>query len=194
MSKADVLQLVAELSRGRADPGTCEKYYTDVAYEMAKAGIVMNVSIVELNAGDGTYTIPADAVLVVGMLYDGVQIVPSARQAVEWRNPDWRSRVGPPQTYVMEDEQARTFRLFPAPDSDTGFLGNVLRFGENYPPYSVALVYAQNREDMPEIYTLYMVCTILNREFTRESDHRDLQFAGACDQLSQLFMKMASYG
>lgn len=194
MSKADVLQLVDELARGRADPGACEKYYTDIAYEMAKLGITMNAAVVDLVHGTGLYTIPSDAVGIVGVLYDGVHLMPSMRQAVEWRNPDWRSRVGSPQTYVVEDEQARTFRLFPAPDADTGFLGNVFQFGENYPPYSVALIYTQNREDLPEIYDLYIACTILNREFSRESDHRDLPFAEAAGQLAQLFMKMASYG
>lgn len=194
MSKADVLQLVDELARGRADLGACEKYYTDIAYEMAKAGLITNASIIELTADTGSYTFPDDAVDIVGILYDGVHLMPSMKQAIEWKDSGWRDRRGAPQAYVIEDEQDRTFRLYPKPDADTGFLGGTFRFGENYPPYSALMLYTQNREDLPEVFDLYIVCTILSREFTRESDHRDLEFASAAQQLAQLFLQMANHG
>lgn len=189
--KDDVLALALALSRGRGDTGMMDQYYEDITYEMAKQEILTAAVVTPMVGDTGGYNFPDDAVDLLAVIYDNIQLGKSGRQEIEWQDRGWRARVGRPKTYLFEDETLRTFRLYPKPEvSSHDMLWSGMPLGNDYPVGSAVVIYTQKRHCLPEYYTLYAACEILSREFKRESDHMDLKFAEACEQLSRLFFQM----
>lgn len=64
--------------------------------------------------------------------------------------------------------------------------------GEGFPDNSGAIIYSEKRtESLTEWLALPVALEMLGKEFSRSSDHQDIQFADACKELSELFFQFA---
>jgi len=194
MAKADVLQLVSDLSNGLADATLSERYYREVVFDLGKQGWLTQISIVPVTSGTGTYSFPASAIELLGLFYDDNQLDPLCLRELEWIRYDWRVIHGSPEGYVRENENDKTFRLYPIPDAsskDFIFLfGSPL--GLDYPEYSLAIVHTETRDDLPSWLELPVAFRVLELEFGRESAHRDPTFSKTCGELSKLLFVMVT--
>jgi hypothetical protein len=185
---------VVDLSRNRADPATVDLYYDDVAYELARSGQTMEVAVLPVRAQGELYDYPDDSVELTAVVYDDTHLHKATTREMDAHGTGWRDERGVPSDYVTQTEASRTFRLYPMPEVASKpfifFTGDVL--GSDYPEYSVAAIYQQKRTDLPDYFDLYMAVAILAREFMRESDHRDLKYAGQCEQLAALLLRMVT--
>lgn len=192
MSKADILQLVDDLSQGQAEASTAESYYDDITNELAHKQVLTNVTLLTAAAGDTSFTEPETSADVLAVFWGDRQLTEAKRQELEWSTPEWRSREGAPQAWITENEAEQTFRLYPFPNipSDTlvPILGDPL--GAGYADHSVAVLYTENREDLPTYLNLPVALDILAREFSRESGHKQLEFAQACSSLANILYAM----
>lgn len=194
MAKADVLQLVSDLSNGLADATLAERYYREAVFDLGKQGWLTQATLVPATAGTGSYSFPAGAIELLALFYDDDQLDALYLRELEWIRSDWRDAHGSPVGYVRQDENDKTFRLYPIPDTsskDFIFLfGSPL--GLDYPEYSLAVVHTETRDDLPAWLELPVTFRILELEFERESSHRDPVFAKLCGELSKLLFVMVT--
>lgn len=194
MPKSDVLQLVQDLSNGLADVTTSERYYHDTVFDLGKRNFLTNATLIPVVAGTGSYAFPVGAIDLLGLFYDDKQLDLLPLRDLEWIDPHWRDAEGPPEGYVRQDENDKTFRLYPEPDLPSKdfifLLGSPL--GLDYPEYSLAAIHTETRNDLPAWLELPVAFRILSFEFERESAHRDPAFAKLCNELSQILLLMVS--
>lgn len=185
MSKARVLDLVATLGRGQADPTNAERDYRDVVFDAGRFELATEVTLIPAAAGTAQYVLPAGAVRLLGVFYDDVALLPVSLAELEAVNPQWRDEVGAPVAYVTETETVQTFRLYPVPDIDSKSFVPVVGepLGLDFPESNLAVVHTEVRDDLPDWTDLVFAFGVLTREFSRESAHRDTEFAAACQQV-----------
>ncbi len=190
MSKAATLQLTQDLSKGLADATMCDRYYRDIVLELGREDILTQASLIPVNAETGEYTLPTQAVEMIDLFYDDHPLMEAKLREVESRDPQWRSRLGPPIVYITQHETIRTFSLYPTPEmnsKDFIFLFGS-PFGRDYPAYALAMIHTENREDIPEWLELPVAFDILSREFARESNHRDTLFSKTCKSMADFLL------
>src|SRR5574342_123737 len=133
MSKADVLQLVSDISLGQADATLSSGYYDDVIDELGEKEILTQLSIVEVTGGTAVYSIPATAIRLFGAFYNERHLNELMLREVEsYSGINWRDEKGPDVVgYLTESEDEGNFRLFPVPDESNDALSfaNGVPFG-----------------------------------------------------------------
>lgn len=196
MPKTDTLNLVALLSNGMADAIASESFYNDTMVELAQEDWTTNAIIVALTKGKSEKDLSGTAfVNLKGFIYDDSEIDLASQTEIESIDSEWRDAVGRTTSYIIEDGNVKTIALYPAPDlpsnPDLGLYGEPL--GLDYPTYSGVLFYSYPALDplQPQYYLeLIIALRVLNREFTRESDHIDSEFATVAQTLMSLFKGM----
>jgi hypothetical protein len=190
MSKADVLQLVADLSRGLADQSAAGYFYDDVVLDLSKSTVLTEATLISATSGTAAYTAPAEAVDTLGVFWDDNQLSKTPLRDLETVNPNWRDASGVPRAYVTEAVSDLSFILYPTPEvssKDFIFLfGSPL--GLDFPSYSIGVVHTVAPQDVPTYLEMVVALEIMAREFARESDHRDLETAKICKRLADLYM------
>jgi hypothetical protein len=93
---------------------------------------------------------------------------------LEVLNSGWRNAVGTPIAYTLEAEAVQTAELYPAP----------------YTTSPATAIYVENRTNVLPILTLPVALLVLQREFSRQSDHVDPDFAALCGTLGQLLLDL----
>ena len=190
MPRADVLTLASDLSKGQAEAIPTEHYYDEAMTVLAQRPLFTQAELVAVTNGTAVYTRPAATGRLMGMLYDDGWLPRLSMDELNYLDPAWRDRIGRPVGYVLEEENALDIRLYPTPDvSSTAFSfpsGEPL--GVDYPRYALVFVYGERRDNLPAWMDLPLALGVLQREFSRESNHRDPRFADACGALSNLFM------
>lgn len=195
MSKADVLNLVAALSNGMADPSTVEHYYDSVMFELGREDWSVEATIIPLTIGQLEVALDAAVsqpiVDLPELIYDDRALEEVPLRLLESIDPYWRDRRGSPRSYVIEDETRKTIALHPAPilnsNPNLGQTGEPL--GLDYPTYNLLLFYSYAPvapSGPPAYLELAIALRILAEEFNRESDHADMEFAAAAQALSDL--------
>ena len=197
MPKADVLALATTLSGTQVDAVTLERYYRDAVYDFARKAYLTAITEVSVVAGTPTVTFPTPAVDILDVIFDARVLDPAELDDLEAARPgDWRDEKGLPVAWVPEDEQQRTFRLYPIPDTNSKALsfphGEPL--GEDYPVYDVAIFHTETRTDVPPWLEAALAFAILVPEFGRESNHQDPIFAKMCAMVAGLMLQMVSTG
>lgn len=195
MAKADVLQLIQDLSNGLADATLAERYYREAVFDLGKQGWLTQATLLPVTTADtGTYSFPATAIELLALFYDDSQLDLLYLRELEWIRPDWRDGRGTPSGYVRENENDKTFRLYPIPDAASKdfifLLGSP--FGLDFPEYALAIVHTETRDDLPVWLELPIAFRILELEFGRESNHRDPTFSKMCSELSKLLFVMVT--
>jgi len=200
MAKADVLTLLDLFAGTRSDTAalatstTVSAYYDDVIAEhgLLREGL-MTAEFVAVTAGDATYAFPADAVRVLAWIYDAVELRPTTRRSLEAYDEAWRSRPGDPRAYTTQDEDARTVRVVPVPAVTGDAIGVATPFVDIFPNGNLAAIYTSGAEDHPQWDELWITLDVLGREFSRDSDHVDLEFATAAMQLATVVRILVGY-
>lgn len=195
MSKATVLQRVDDLSFGLADQPACSRFYDEVVLGLHQHGEwCTEASLVATTTDDATYTLPAAAGRLLCAIYDDQQLSLESAQGMERVHPTWRDERGAVQAVVVDGESDRSFRLWRIPEADSrdfSFLyGSPL--GLDFPEYAVVVFHTDVREDQPPYLELPIAFYVLAREFLRESDHRDPDFAAACQQMADQLLAMVA--
>lgn len=188
MSKVATLQIVSDVSFAQDDTVLSSKFYDDVILDLSKEQWFVQLTILPGIANQATYTLPDEAINLLSVFYDDRILFPATERELEVDDPNWRDIGGTPIAFTAKNEQDRTFRLYPTPDIPGKdfifFLGSPL--GANFPAYSVAVLHTKTVLDVPEWLNLPVAFAILEKEFSRESSHRDAEFSRICSQISKL--------
>ena len=199
MPKTDVLNLVATLSNGTADPVTSGLYYDHVMFELAREDWFVEAALIPLMKGQQEVALDASVSLPMvnrlALIYDNTELEEATKQQMEAIDPQWRDSIRYTRSYITEDESAKVVALHPAPiynsNPNLGVFGEP--FGLDYPTYNLACFYSYAPlEPQQPWYYLELVITlrILALEFNRESDHTDMEFATNCQTLNDLFKEL----
>jgi hypothetical protein len=188
-----VLALCDLLSNYTADDTVITNIYDDIIESWAALEILTVANVLSVAAGQATVTLPPSLLSVLSFIYDSNDLDLMEQRELESLDPGWRNRVGRPRAVSIQSETPRTLRLYPTPGlpsgPDLGIFGEPL--GRDYPPYSMVLIGAERRDNLPVQFELPMALLILQREFSRESDHNDADFAALCGQMGQTLLAMA---
>lgn len=189
MAKADVLALVDLLALGRADLELADRYYREIVEELGEMPLHIDIALLEPAPGDQTFELPTDARRLLAAIYDDQHLGMASTTDVALRyGPGWRDRRGRPTSVVQEAESDGTYRLVPRPDETSSGLsyphGSPL--GVDYPMSALALFHTALRDDVHLLLELPVAFDICAREFARESDHRDPDFAATCKLVADL--------
>lgn len=191
--KTRVLQLVDDLSVGLADAAQSEYFYDQILYELHHQVLFTECSLVAATAETASYTLPTTAVRQLMFFWDTQQLDElTIEEAEAIFGLTWRDLIGPPEAYVLERETDRTFRLVPTPDTsskDFSFMFG-LPLGVDFPEYAISVVHTNYSADVHVLFDFPLAFAVLAREFLRESDHQDVDFAEACQMVSAYLLGM----
>jgi hypothetical protein len=196
MSKASIISLVNDLSLGLADPNLIDDYFYDIIHDLGDREVLLDATLTPVDPTSTThpvYPIPETAVKLFGVFYGERYLARATLLEVEaFAGINWRDIRGEPFAFVVESENERYFRLFPNPQEPTDALvfPTGVPFGLDYPRNAMAVVASMIRDDIPEWLELPITMEIMGREFARESDHKDNEFAQICKAAAQLFFGM----
>lgn len=191
--KTRVLQLVNDLSLQVVDAAQSDYFYDEVIYELGNAELFTTATLVSVTEGTSSYTLPTPAIQKLMVFWDTQELdYLTIMEAETVFGKTWRDLVGSPEAYVVERENDRTFRLVPQPNitsKDFIFMRG-LPFGLDFPEYALAVVHTEFKEDVNELFDMPLAFLVLAKEFTRESPHRDLKFAGSCKQMGTFLLSL----
>ncbi len=203
-----MLQLVDDLSLNEADQTIADRYYEDLVFELGNQDWLTDVSVLQSVNGTGIYTPPASAIRPLAVFYDSLQLSSAALKELELANQQWRDELGAPISFVIDEETGKSFSVYPKPDTTGGLVGGIGLLGESvlgettlggevelgagFALNSISIIHTTKRTDVLAYLELPLAFAILALEFSRESDHQNLDFAVACKQLSDLLFLMVS--
>ncbi len=186
MAKADVLQLVADLTDGLADQTVAGETYDDVVVEL---GMKPNESMtgaqyVATTSGTSQYSYPTTTLRLLGLMHDAKTLQISDINEAQAYDKQWRTTRGEPLAWLIEQESRRTFTLVPVPNRTGATVGVATPF-TTFPEGNVTAIYTENRTDVHPWEELYVALVVAERELSRDSDHTDLQLAEALGKLAE---------
>ena len=175
MSKAITLTLIDNLGLTDTTNAEISRLYDDVVRELGMQVILTESSTVAQVAGTATYTPPTNTIRVLeidssfGILdqhdYHSLQNLFYSR---------FRDKVGKPVIWCHDHESVKDFRLVPGPtESDT-----------------LTVLFTQYQTDVPSWLELPIALEVLHREYARESNHQDIDFAMLCRQLANMWFSL----
>lgn len=194
MAKADVLQLIQDISSQQADATAIDRYYDDVVRDLGQRPWLTQATLISITANTAIYTPATSVIRILGTFYDDRVLISATPREMESISSTWRDARGTPIAYVNEDEGAKDFRLYPNPEvtsKDFIFLFGS-PFGLDYPEYAVAIVHTETRTNLPAWLEMPVAFEVLAREFMRESNHQDVAFAKTCKQMADLLLSLVS--
>lgn len=174
-TKTEILALVQLLCYDLADSDEIDRFFGEVEKELAKdprLWILYHSSSVSV-APDLLITLTS--LNVTAVFYAGRQLFEASQEELNATNAEWRAVTGTTVSYVKEHHDEHTLRLYPRGVID-----------ENIDVFETPAVTTQ----IPDILTLPWALYILAREFSRESNHRDVPFATACNTLGNEILVM----
>jgi hypothetical protein len=179
MSQATVLALVSLLSNNIADPAVTPGLYSDVVFDWGSQPILTNGTLISLTAKAEEFQLPPQVLNVLLIIWDERELGKLTLREVEALNPSWRNKIGTPNSFIEQAETAKTLALYPTPfmPSAPNLVVTGQPFGQDFPLYSVVLLNTETRQDVPVYLELPLALLIIEREFIRESDHKDADFA-----------------
>lgn len=196
VAKADVLQFIDDISQGQAESTLVDRYYDEVIEDLCRLpeGFLSNVDLVSVTKGTAIYSYPSNTVDLLGVFWDDAVLRRAALAELESLDPQWRDHNGDPLVFTEEEISDESFRLYPNPQrASKAFsfpLG--LPLGQDYPEYSVVVARTRTVDDLPAWLEWPVAFEVLSREFMRESNHRDPEFAALCRQLSLVLLRMVA--
>jgi hypothetical protein len=192
-TRAEVLQLVSDLSTTQADAVAIDRFYNDVVTDLGNEGWLQVVDLLPVTTNGAEFTPPDTTTIDVKyVFYDDRVMYCENLRALEVLNVNWRDERGTPAAYVREDESQHSWLLYPKPDrpsKDFVFMFGA-PFGNDYPADAVAVVLAEFREVLPPWLAMPVALRICEFEFARESDHKDAKFSETCKALADMLFKM----
>ncbi len=194
MGLSAVLNLVTELSNGQADPMLAIGFYVDAVNELADKEFLTTAQLANFQAGGTELVLPSDLHVLKGVIYGDAQIDDMTLRQLEHADRRWRERSGKPRGFTTETETAKTIALYPTPDVDAQpYSGSLPTFGLGYPQFNGAVFYSGYRDPVPIQLELIIVFWILAREYSRESDHQNAEWATFAQNMVEILTEVFSY-
>lgn len=186
MAKADVLQLVADLTDSLANQTVAGELYDDVVYEMGMRPneSLTGASYVATTQGTSQYSYPTSALRLLGLMHDAKTLQISDIGEAQSYDRQWRTTRGEPLAWLVEQESRRTFTLVPVPNYTGSTVGVATPF-TTFPAGNVTAIYTETRTDVHPWEELYVALVVAARELARDSDHTDLQLSEALSKLAE---------
>jgi hypothetical protein len=191
MIRDAVLDITDALALGLADRDQCGTYYDDLIRILGQSEILTNGAAQTTTANTRTYETPDEAVDVLAVFAGERHLQATPENALESINKDWRSETGTPRVLTLEDENENSFSLYPTPNTTvTPSAIFATAFGAGFLPGQISILYTEERTDIPDWLALFVAVAVMEREFTRESDHRDIPTSSAATALAAIIKKM----
>jgi len=189
MAKADVLQLVADLSNSLANQTVAGEFYDDVVLEMGMKPneSMVAASLVQVTGGTAQYSYPTSALRLLNVYFDTTVLQISDVNEAAAYDKQWRTTRGEPLAWLVENESRRTVTLVPVPKRTGSTVGASTPFSATFPEGNLTTIYTETRTDVHPWEELYVALVVLERELSRDSDHTDLQLAEAFGKLAEGF-------
>jgi hypothetical protein len=185
------LALVATLSNGQADPTLAMTFYTDVLTRLALQQWHTTATPITVTSKNSTVNFPGNLLELLMFIYDNDVLSNLMLRELEALTPAWRNSYGRPIAYTLETETAKSGELFPVPNQAPKPIIPVhgLPLGEDYQPGNAIAIFVQSPPDILPILVLPVALKILAREYSRESNHTDLNYATFAETLADLLLK-----
>lgn len=176
ISKQNVLDLVTTFALGQDDQTETAIFYDEIIRELGFKTVLTGAETLAITAGTNAYTVSPDNILSLEYYSGnrGYLTMTNDQNAKVAFGAGWRSSVGTPVALSRDNQSDNNFTLIPSPSSDD----------------TLTVIRSEVREDIPDWLVLPITFDILAREFSRESDHQDIEFSSACKQFSILFFQM----
>lgn len=190
MAKADVTALVSTLANSQSNATAVSDYYDRIVQEHGlQRTSLTNASYVAASADTLTYSVPSDAIRLLGVFYDSRWLYKEDERSAELVDPYWRIHSGEPQVYLKDDEDQRQFDLVPRPSRGGESVGVATPF-TTFPRENITAVYTAELTDVQSWEELAVAAEILAREFARESNIQDTTAAKAWRSIAELLFSM----
>ena len=191
-NRATVLALVTTLSVSQNDAAMSERFYDEIIIDLAKQRWFVNIEQVPVVVGQAVYDYPTVAVHLLHVFFGAAQLEPAKLRELEYVNSQWRVEKGEPLSYVREAEDTKTFRVYPIPDTPTVvpavLYGEPL--GRDFRDGAITELYLETRTTLPDYLDVPVALKIMEREFSRESDHQHPVLAKTAGRLGDLMLQM----
>lgn len=176
MAKTDVISLVTSIALSADDTTETNIFYDEIVRELGFFDVLTGTQTVNVTANTAVYGIDSDTILSreFNSVNNGFLTKSDGTGLGALFGSDWRNQTGTPLAVSMDQEDDDAFRLVPSPNSDD----------------TVTIIRTETRTDVPIWLELPITFEILSREFLRESDHQDVQFASVCVGISSFLFKM----
>lgn len=142
---------------------------------------------------EDSYQLPENVIDPIQFVWDDRMLPFADDKELAQYSVNWRSLHGAPQVVYRGDVGSRRFRLVPLPDRPSE--APIFLFGypmdDTYPQNCVVVFHTDNRQNTPPYLDLPLAFFVLGREFSRDSNHRDLAFAAHCARMAQSLLEMA---
>lgn len=180
-SKATIIALAQVLCGNLGDQTEMERLYGEIELELAhdpRKWIAQHITIAATS--DDAVQGDVAALYYHAFFYEGRQLLEVSRVQLEATNPNWRDQRGVPRAFTKDNVDTHLFRLYP-------------RRHESATPVTLDFFITKAiTGGIPDIMTLPLALFVCAREFSRESHHRDMQFAVECNQLAAELLNMVA--
>jgi hypothetical protein len=175
VAQADVLTLVDDLSLGQANATEAAIFYAEIIRELGFIELLTGTETIAVHAGTSSYTLATDTIRALEFYNTSGFLTKAAYRGLgALFGSSWRNRTGSPLAVTVEDENNNSFSLVPSPNYDD----------------TLTVIRTETRTDVPVWLELPIAMEILNREFLRESDHQDIEFAGLAKMIANLLFNL----
>ncbi len=178
--KTDVLQWVQDLTAFKADEESSSRIYDEVLTDLAaqpEARWFGHFTLTSAAVDEEVKDVPPDLVRIHAIFYRDRMLSWESQRSMEALDPTWRTRRHSPQAYITDRVDERRIRLWPPSDVQCDELG---------------WLYCQQLTDAPSAMDLPLAFLTLQREYSRESPRRDLEFASICGALGKRLLAMVA--
>lgn len=195
MTRDEIITFAGKLAMSLQDADTFDVFVNDVFFELAfvPSPPLLKAYLKEITAGTATYSFESDMLRIIYAIMFDELLSPVSEADLDAYNATWQSDTGTPTQITQDALTARTYRLYPEPDTSSDSVVPVHGepWGEDYPDGILPLIYADDREDdIQDIYAIPVSFDVLKREFSYPSVHEDLDFAFTSESISQLFYRL----
>ena len=187
MPKTEVLQWIDDLTLTKASQAVCADLYDQVVIDLASDRDRLWFGHFTLTAAaldEEIKFVPDDLVRIHQVFYDEHALTWETQRSMEALDPTWRNRRHTPVAYITDNVDDRQIRLWPPSDincEELGWLYSRCRIDTS--PDGINF-------DQPSGMDMPLAFLVLAREYSRESPHRDMTFAGICEGIGQRMLTM----
>ena len=179
MTRADILTLVSTLSLGRHDATEAATYIVEELERLSKeAEVIVDTDATENTvAGTAVYTYSAVMGRFVALFYS-TRILPLTPVNHLESKASWQADSGTPLCYIREEEDSKTYRLYPKPSGAAALTKVFTRITDS------------DDNDVPDWLGLPIALSVCWREFVRPSNHQDVEWGMLCGQVAQYLYRL----
>lgn len=193
MAKDDIIGLINLLTNEQPRPNEVDEALDIVLKDFAKYPVRCKAHIADLQAGQETFDLPGETMMLMEAIYDGFHLdVLKVRELDATAGPDWRSHNGPCVAITHDQQNERTFRLYPVPVESTVLTVGPTFFweliGSQFRTGSLLLFLNEYRNLPPSLMAwldLYLALRVIQILHTRYAREQDLELASFCGKLAR---------